>query len=394
MRASWRSPERGISGEIDRTRAGVFRGIVSVQSICCILGAGFSYAAGAPLTQNLFKIRDVAIASDGAADRFGAVWRDYDAWSSQHPLDNAEEYLAGLLKERQCTIWAQNEKCARREITLQRTATIHHMQTPLPFEFHSVPAWPAPLFKWAAELVGAVLATPLPSDNVKVNFRYAARITSPLHCSTHSAFWHEITRKASQLAVITTNYDLLIERGLRHKPMIRTFGPGFYYGGISRPQLLRGTLQIGTDHHVDLELDGAVPIYKLHGSLNWSVAAGDLEFFQDLRSAFRRGGDAAIIPPVPEKDIPLWLLSVWRGAEEELARSQTWLVCGYSLPIYDQAVIQMLGRASRGGRLERIIIIDPQAADLRARYSAIAPAAQVKSLPGLPDALLELRHIL
>ena len=40
---------------------------------------------------------------------------------------------------------------------------------------------------------------------------------------------------------MTTNYDILIERELRHKGMRRVFGPGFYYGGIPKPQLLRGT---------------------------------------------------------------------------------------------------------------------------------------------------------
>lgn len=174
--------------------------------------------------------------------------------------------------------------------------------------------------------------------------------------------------------------------------MIRTFGPGCYYGGISRPQRLRGRLQIGT--YYDIELDGAVPVYKLHGSLNWSVAAGDLELFQDLRSALRRGGDAAIMPPAPEKDIPSWLLSVWQGAEEEPSRAQTRVVCGYSLPPYDQAVTQMLGSASAAGPPERIIIIHPQASELCAHYSLIAPTAEVKPLPGLPDALNELSRIL
>jgi len=176
--------------------------------------------------------------------------------------------------------------------------------------------------------------------------------------------------------------------------MIRTFGPGCYYGGISQPQWLRGTLQIGAYHDVDLELKGAVPVYKLHGSLNWSVATGNLEFFQDLRSAFRRGGDAPIIPPIPEKDIPLWLSSVWQGAEEELSRARTWVVCGYSLPSYDKPIERMLGRASAAGPLKRIIIMDPQSSELCARYSLIAPTVEVKPLPGLPDGINDLSCIL
>ena len=43
-------------------------------------------------------------------------------------------------------------------------------------------------------------------------------------------------------AVITFNYDLLIERGLRHLQM-RRGRPGIYYGGFPRPQVLKGLAQ-------------------------------------------------------------------------------------------------------------------------------------------------------
>ena len=46
------------------------------------------------------------------------------------------------------------------------------------------------------------------------------------------------------------------------------------------------------DSHV--EMDGAIPVYRLHGSLNWSRVGDELKLFQDLRPAFRHGGDAAI----------------------------------------------------------------------------------------------------
>lgn len=76
------------------------------------------------------------------------------------------------------------------------------------------------------------------------------------------------------------------------------------------------------DSHV--EMDGAIPVYKLHGSLNWSRVGDELELFQDLRPAFRHGGDAAIVPPVPEKEIPAWLRPVWSSAEAELGALSSW----------------------------------------------------------------------
>lgn len=364
-----------------------------MQSICCALGAGFSHAAGVPLTRDLFKIHDVAISSDGAARRFGAVWRDYDAWLSGQPGRNAEEYLAAL-KNRECILRTGHERYVLSHFALQTAPAAERAQGSFPFELPPLYRRSAPPFQWAVELLGAVLATPVPSERATGDVRYGASITFPLHCDAHSSFWRATANNVSRLAVITTNYDILIERGLRHRPMIRDFGPGFHYGGVSRPQRLQGALPIGTYRDFDCELDGCVPVYKLHGSLNWSTRSAELQLFPDLRPAFRRGGDAAIIPPVPEKDIPSWLLPVWQGAEEELSRAQTWVVCGYSLPFYDQAVTQMLGRASKAGPLERIIILDPLATDLYARYSEIAPAAELKSLPGLPDALNELSSFL
>src|SRR5438046_613116 len=105
-----------------------------MQSVCCILGAGYSHVAGAPLAKDLFATRDVAVSSEAAARRFQTVWNDYEAWLSANPARNAEEYLADLLKHG------------------------------LSFPNFPVPARVIPPFQWAVELLGAVLSTPLPSD--------------------------------------------------------------------------------------------------------------------------------------------------------------------------------------------------------------------------------------
>src|ERR1700689_5230723 len=66
-------------------------------SICCILGAGYSHVAGAPLTRDLFATRDVAVSSEAARRRFQTVWDHYDTWLAENPSRNPEEYLADLL---------------------------------------------------------------------------------------------------------------------------------------------------------------------------------------------------------------------------------------------------------------------------------------------------------
>jgi hypothetical protein len=357
-------------------------------SICCILGAGYSHVAGAPLTRDLFATRNVAVSSEAASRRFQTVWSDYKAWISENPARNPEEYLADLHSHRQSANWGFHKGYVLGHKPLGTTeATFSFPELPLPNRA-------VPPFEWAVELIGAALATPLPSDTTTKNFRYGARITFPLHCASHSAFWRAITGKVRHVAALTTNYDILIERGLRHKRMKRVFGPGFYYGGIPRPQLLRGTFLPWADYGSHLEVEGAIPIYKLHGSLNWSRAGEALELFQDLRPAFRGGGDAAIIPPVPEKEIPAWLRPVWDCAEEELGRAAVWIICGYSLPAYDTAVIDLLRRAATAGNLRRVLVLDPYAPDICRRYSAIVQNVQVVPLDGLPEGVQELRQFM
>jgi hypothetical protein len=365
-----------------------------LRSICCILGAGYSHAAGAPLTKDLFAIRDVAIPSEAAARRFQVVWTDYEAWLSENPSRNAEEYLSTLSKRGRSAAWTANEKtvlCGRGSEARTATETRDML---LFFPDIPVPSRLIPPFEWAAELLAVVLATPLSFDTTATNFRYGARIMFPLHCDSHLSFWREVIGKAEHVAAITTNYDILIERGLRHRRMKRFFGPGCYYGGLPKPQLLRGTQLPWAYQGNYVEIEGAVPVYKLHGSLNWSRAGEGLELFQDLRPAFRGGGDAAIVPPIPEKEIPPWLEPVWVGAEEELASASTWIVCGYSLPSYDVAITELLRRAAAVENLKEILILDPYAADICARYSALGQNIQVTELKGLPEGISALHELL
>lgn len=106
-----------------------------------------------------------------------------------------------------------------------------------------------------------------------------------------------------------------------------------------------------------------------------------------MRPAFRKGSDASIVPPLTKKTIPTWLTSVWTGAEERLAACETWLVCGYSLQIYDLAIQQMLARAASAGNLRRVAILDPSATAIASRWAAVAPSAFLSCHAGFPGAL-------
>jgi len=325
---------------------------ISLKTACCIIGAGYSYAGGLPLINELFEEK-VLMASRGSRRRFEEVWRDYDIWRVDNPERDAEEYLRDIYE--------------------------HFMKRP------------APPFAWAVELIEAVLATPRGQDVKPINRRYAVRMTRPFRCESHSAFWQTVLSLFGKVSIVTTNYDLLIERCLRHRRIKRSAMPGFFYSGLARPQIARGVplpWRAESRKRV-IEIKGSVPLLKVHGSLNWAIENGELQLYQDVRPAFRRGGDAAIIPPLPEKETPEWLKPVWTEAESYLSEAEYWVVCGYSLPSYDKAIWQMLERAAIKS-VKKIFVLDPLSEALRKRWGKVSVDGNVYCLSGLPKGTEEL----
>jgi hypothetical protein len=190
------------------------------------------------------------------------------------------------------------------------------------------------------------------------------------------------------VSIVTTNYDILVEQGLRHRPMRRPFSPGCFYGGLPQPQILKGTAQPFSRWAPErfIEMTGAVPVFKLHGSLNWTLDDKSIVYYQDMRPVFRHGGAAAIVPPVPEKLVPAWLEEIWREAKSSLSHADIWVVCGYSMPAYDYQVIELL-RASGFARPLTVFLLSPEADALQRRWIELLPEARIACLPGLPQGI-------
>ncbi len=177
----------------------------------------------------------------------------------------------------------------------------------------------------------------------------------PSHCDSHLALWSRSLAVAS--GVVTTNYDITAEQAMRHRAMSRPRSPGFHYGGINRPQVAHASARpFARGMPEDIDIVGLIPLFKLHGSLNWALrsAAADLdptierfvELYGDLRPAFRSGGDSAIVPPILEKNVPTWLAPIWEQAESCLRDAESWIVVGYSLPANDVALVDLFRRAA------------------------------------------------
>jgi SIR2-like domain len=358
----------------------VFRNLEPPLAI--VLGAGWSAALGLPLAAQLFD-PPVLVASKESEQRMRETIAAYRGWLAANPDGHPEQFL--------------DDVKASKVNRLPRETDQLGLFPPPPEEL----PW-----DWAVELVGLRLATALLQGRVRCDdevamasgsdqilLRYSHGFRPIGENDIHRRFWASLFRVASITGVITTNYDLTIEQSLGRWP--RRQVPGFHYGGFGKPQLaiggdidwgsrLRGTGPRATGEDLRrIAIKGQVPLFKLHGSLNWALSEHGLRFYEDARPVFKEGGIAAIVPPLPEKEPPPWLKAVWHGAGHALAAAQTWLIVGYSLPPYDHALQELLQRAAAEGPHPDIRLIDPRARDLIDRWQNISPGSAISTHPGL-----------
>lgn len=313
--------------------------------ISIFLGAGFSVLGGVPLASELFDIRSQA----DVILRKHLIERVLYGWERWHHKTGGtpEEYLAHLEantgKQWLDAVWyiaLTVTLCMPRvRISGQRPSITHH----------------------------------------------TLNLTSRIQ--EHEDFWTVIFSETTNVAVLTTNYDVLAERGLRLTPRPRLPRPGFHYGyGLEQ---LKGRGFTGVFRSRQPIAEGTVPLLKLHGSVSWALEKNRINRYHDCRPAIR--GDAAIIAPVTEKSVPPPFQHIWDHAASVLTESDIWVIVGYSFPEYDQAINKLFrSNASHGPRVH-ILNPDP---DVAHRVQKLLRGSNVYSHQGIPEALDDLPGIL
>lgn len=309
-------------------------------SVVIFLGAGFSYLAGAPLAAQLFDTEPAVdrITRQRLVERVQRGWRRWREANGSRP----EEYLANLESlggpEWYDAVWYVGLVVALRMGRLERVG----FQSNLTITRHNV-------------------------DRTTQN-------------GVHEAFWTAIFERTSSVSVLTTNYDVLPERGLRIQPRPRVPRPGFNYGFGN--EYLAGGGYPSYAHIQRPVARGRVPLLKLHGSVSWALRSGALVRYQDCRPAIR--GDALIVAPVAGKRPTECLRPTWDLARAALASASLVMSVGYSLPPYDELVCDLLASAPRAAGFH---VFDPDpAVGGRFERQLGRPVVQHAGLPvALPD---------
>jgi hypothetical protein len=316
--------------------------------ISVFLGAGFSAVGGVPLASQLFDVQpDVdRVTRQRLVERVKAGWDDWYARTHGSP----EQYLGHLESSGAGGQW--------------RDAT------------------------WYVSLVIALsLGTirGISYTQQKTIIQTNLNRTSGIPC--HEDFWTALFRRTEDITVITTNYDIVAERGLRNTPRPRRHRPGFHYG--DGPEKLLGSGAPSFSHVRPIMASGRIPLLKLHGSVSWSIENGAIGHYFDCRPAIQ--GKALIIAPVTEKVVPPHLERIWEKAADALSRSRTWLMIGYSCPAYDATVNSLLVANAR--HAPNVHILNPDRS-VAARVQHLLPSATVTNHPGIPDGIDDVATIL
>ena len=323
-----------------------------------ILGAGFSHAAGLPLTRHLFDLEDglPRYQSDAAKNNYQTIVRAYQNWRQIHLDAHAEQWLHelydskddGLQQMSQGTTWSNAIRFA------------------------------------LARLID------LPTGS---NAHYYYGICTPRCDPVHRRFWDLVQDRFGVRVVVSLNYDILVEQALHSKDTGHRAAPRCYYGGFQHVQVVRKMLDVTKKKSELVQLGNEITLYKLHGSVNWAWErhTPTLKIHDDVRAVFRSDdkiGVPAIIPPIPEKAMPPEFSQIWAEAHNSLVKSSRWIICGYSLPTYDRALRLFFKDILSAQQQSLILLMAPDSPVLVERWREICPKhTQVQPLPGLPDVL-------
>lgn len=186
------------------------------------------------------------------------------------------------------------------------------------------------------------------------------------------------------LSFITTNYDLNAESAFHQ------LGCEAYLGfKLNRKEDVNGPRTTRW-----LYCDVGIPLYKLHGSVNWFFSKDGKELIVEDRVVPVHGNledrvsvsipylcakdykppDAPVIipPSFLKPDLPEPLKAVWKGAAKELSTTHVLAFVGYSFPPSDTEMMYFLARALMDNtNLQVIYVVDPQAVEIVKRLKTV-----------------------
>lgn len=278
-----------------------------------ILGAGFSRPLGGPLLPELL--------SSGSIGRLRACYSEV-----AHPL------LYGPAAAKARELYKARGPASTMELWGDAEQYLDALDAAV-FGGDSSPAW-----KLIASASGTGPGVPQVAD-VARRLMVAECCAFLQGADPRTEKWEPYKKWSAQLgssdAVVTFNYDLVLERLVAEGGRLEVLVPG-----QSRTALEK------------------CPVYKLHGSVDWRRdAAGSITAYMDAYALSAPVEHTVVASPGPSKKKETERLEgLWQGAENELRQANAIVFVGYRFPETDSISRQCL-LAAIGGNRQPIICL-------------------------------------
>lgn len=172
------------------------------------------------------------------------------------------------------------------------------------------------------------------------------------------------------LGIVTTNYDIVIEKLLGPRSSGRL--GGFNYGMPGEHLVGRHAVSSQWSYG-PVTMTGAIPLLKLNGSLNWAISRnGELVKYIDCRPSRGRRYRVLLFPPA-HGELVEKLKPMRDHAHKVLRNAEIWVVYGYSIPDYDLEVRKLL--QSSAALVSKVVIFDVNPRPVCEKLSAMLKEA-------------------
>lgn len=225
----------------------------------------------------------------------------------------------------------------------------------------------------STEMLTSFLSLRLSSEHWHVGTAHETRWATGDHIRKRKDVPHEYRNflsafsRANLLGIVTTNYDIVVEKLLGPRPSGRM--GGFNYG-IAEEQLLSRHAVSSQWSYGPVIVSGVIPLLKLHGSLNWALSDDrSLVKYIDCRPSRGRKYEVVLLPPAASDKFDI-LQPIRNYACNVLSNAEVWVFCGYSFPDYDKDVHDLVKKAA-SGLVSKVCVCDINPKPVCERLSAL-----------------------
>lgn len=346
-----------------------------------ILGAGFSVESGVPLINNfLTRMADSVdwLQESGRDEEVEAILKVFEfrhnaagaAFRAQLDVDNIEELfsLASATRETNLTQY----------ITTAIAATIEFTRTVIQEE---------PFYDHRAEC--EITYGGMKHDhrgNVTLTDSKRKQLINLLYAQIISGSFRQENEHDVENTVISFNYDTILEDSITGMKSLDGTDIRFTYG-FPKTMASFDTSAICSDNLTEPDL---LPIYKLHGSVNWGIDPKKQRVeiyggYEDLR-AYKE--NILLIPPTWRKVFGSHLSHIWLKAVDAIRDATRIIVIGFSVPPTDTHFKYLIAAGLQNNiSLRKFIFVNPGLSDDRQKqklreniFSVLRPDLEEKGV--------------